>query len=149
MFITQQGLWITWFWIQGITLGVVYVHKILVPFDQLISRALCREMALLQLPLQLRHRQQVVHQLRHRTLGLAKGTMADVEGVILPVTADRGGLGSAVTFVRLIKTHTSNESSLLGNTWDLILAKHFLINDESVVLVLMKWEKKIKAVWQH
>lgn len=44
-----------------------------------------------------------------------------------------------------VKTHTPNVTSLLGNAWDLILAKHFLIdNDGSVVLVPRKWEEKTR-----
>ena len=63
-----RGLrWVqTWFGTQGITLGVVDVHKVLVPPDQLVPGALCGQVAVPEPPPQVLQRQQVVHQLTHR-----------------------------------------------------------------------------------
>lgn len=105
---TKQILCITWLWVEGITLGVVYLHKILVSFDQLVSRTMCWKVPLLQPPLQLRHRQQVVHHLPQRTPDLAKGTTADVSHFTGYHSQRWAFLSSAVTFVSLIKTSTSH-----------------------------------------
>lgn len=78
LFVMTEKTLLTWFGTQGVALRVIYVKKLLVSPDHLVSGAVRRKVALFQASLQLLHGQQVVHELRHWTPRFANRAAADM-----------------------------------------------------------------------